>query len=265
MSGAPSAQSVEEAVKEARRQWPGVDVPGELFAEHVEARAQARHLTDLYLAFACARGDHAALGILDRDYLAHLDRAILGVGIQPGDVDDVRQRLRVRLLVDGANAPAKILAYTGTGPLSAWLRVCVVREAVNTLRAEKRPRDTAAAMIDCLAATDEDLERIVVKNEARDVVRKAFAEAVAELPTREANVLRYRVLDGLTSNEIARLYGVHRATTDRWLAGAKERVLRSTRARLSLALGLDRARAQSLIEMVTSRLDLSLSVVFEGA
>ena len=65
------------------------------------------------------------------------------------------------------------------------------------------------------------------------------------------------MLDGLTIDEIAPMYGVHRATAARWIASAKQDVLARTRKQLMTELHLDAGEVDSLIRLVQSRIELT--------
>ena len=92
---------------------------------------------DLYLAAACARGDAAAVNAFDRAFLQA--PGPIGAGkVTPSQLDEVRQRLRVKLL---AGPNPNITTYRGFGPLGAWVRVAAARVASN-LQENERGRAT---------------------------------------------------------------------------------------------------------------------------
>jgi RNA polymerase sigma-70 factor (ECF subfamily) len=90
-------------------------------------------------------------------------------------------------------------------------------------------------------------------------VRGAFATALADLPRRERTILRQYHVDGLSIDELARLHGIHRATSARWIAAARADLVQRVRGHLRAALSLDDRELDSVIGLVRSRLDLSLS------
>jgi RNA polymerase sigma-70 factor (ECF subfamily) len=87
----------------------------------------------------------------------------------------------------------------------------------------------------------------------------AFRAALAALPVRERNLLRQHHMDGLTIDQLAGLYRVHRATAARWVARARTTLSGETRRRLMERLGVATQDADSIIRLVRSQLDLSLS------
>ena len=76
---------------------------------------------------------------------------------------------------------------------------------------------------------------------------------------RERSLLRMSLIDGLSIDEIAPMYQVHRATVARWLEAARERLAAVTRSRLAQALKLEPDAVDSLLASVQNGFDLSLS------
>ncbi len=248
-----------------RARWPSIDVPVDALARHITEVPSSEHQADVYLALACAAGDRHALAAFEREFVPALRITLARAGVPAFDHDDVLQGLRTRLMVGTSDRPAMISSYLGDGALSSWLRVCGARVGIDYRRSRRPPGDSAEQLLGRLAAGDPDLERVLASTSVRNAVRAAFRDAISALEPRSATVLRCRVLDGVTSQELADAYDVHRATVDRWLAAAKDDVLRGTRTRLMHAFGVSRARAQSMIALVTSRLDIGISTLFESA
>jgi hypothetical protein len=80
----------------------------------------------------------------------------------------------------------------------------------------------------------------------------ALEEAIAALPVRQRNVLRLHSLRDVSADAIGRMYGVHRATTTRWLTDAREQ----HRLRLELALGTQ--TLESVNRELAAGIELSL-------
>lgn len=253
------------AVARARAIHPAIAVSDEIFVRWVEERLIAResvdlsalHMADLLVACGCAHRDAAALSQFEADHMPTVTAAVRAAGIPSTDIDEVRQRVRERILVGRSDGPAKITAYGGTGPLRGWLRVCAVREALMLHRQPRQPSLDEALMSDLVEPIDPELE--IIKRDVSAAFKAAFAQSLAELPERERDVLRYHVLDGLSTEQVARLFRVHRVTVTRWIARARERLLRETRKRLTLELRLDHRQFESMMKLIESRMDLSLS------
>ena len=102
---------------------------------------------------------------------------------------------------------------------------------------------------------------IIDREQARRAFRGAFEGAVQELSSRERALLRLHLLGQVTLEQLATMYGVHRATVVRWLASARERVRDATERRLREALGVRPEELESLLRLAQSRLDVSVGRV----
>src|SRR5690606_23900548 len=66
------------------------------------------HPGDVILAWACARGDAAALVVFDREFLGRTVPVLRRLGCDGDEIDDVLQEARERLLVGGPDTPPRI-------------------------------------------------------------------------------------------------------------------------------------------------------------
>ncbi len=255
-----SNDPVRDALRQAAARWPSVDFESAGLDSELRAHGPAKHLDDLCLAMAAGRGIPRAAEALQETYADRVDRSLSKSGLGGDDRVEARQRLWSRLLTDQPDNPAKITLYAGSGPLSAWLGVCAAREAIDMIRARRGQADSLRALTEhVLVASAPNLESVLARHEARDAVHSAIRASLERLPPRLSNVLRHRFLDGSTSSEIAVLYGVHRSTVDRWLNEARSAVIDGTRARLRTTLGVEADIARSLIRLVMSQLEVSIS------
>jgi RNA polymerase sigma-70 factor (ECF subfamily) len=94
---------------------------------------------------------------------------------------------------------------------------------------------------------------------------RAFAEAVALLPARDRNLLRFHLIDRLGIDQIAAIYHVHRATAARRLACARGALVASTRARLRCQLAIDTTELASVMRLIESVAQPSWRRVFAEA
>jgi len=113
-------------------------VPDEVSDEALPEALRRVHAVELHLAFACRRGHAGALARFEREHVAALGPAVGRVDSSPAFVDEIKQRLRTKLLVADGSGPPKIAHYTGQGSLLTWVRVVAVREALSSVRAERR-------------------------------------------------------------------------------------------------------------------------------
>jgi RNA polymerase sigma-70 factor (ECF subfamily) len=250
------ADPIAAAHAAARARWPDIALPLEAFAEHLRARPEAECSEDVFLACACLARDPAALAVLERELVDVVSGAVGSLERADDVAAEAAQATRVALLVEGRSGGGPALAsYAGRGALRRFIRVVAVREAMR-LRDQRR-RMVAVddqSMLDALIPPgDPALSQI--KNEAAAHVRAAFLEALGELERRERTALRMHLLDGLTVDEVAPVFQIHRATAARWIAAARDRLLSIARRKLEARLALDRGEVDSLIRLARSRLD----------
>lgn len=247
----------------ARAAWPAFEVDAAAFGSRVaELRAEdgasaAVHAADLYLACACAGGVPAAIAALDRDVLRDVPRFVERFRGGAAFVDEVVQQLRDKLLV---GPPPRMAEYRGRGPLRAWVRVAATRLALDLLRA--RAGSDEVTLDDALAAdptAGPELEAI--KARFRDHFQAAFEAAIAALTPRQRTLLRLHHLDGLSLDRLAIMHRVHRATIARWLADARDEIAARTYDDLAARADLAPSELDSVVALVRSQLDVSLSRV----
>lgn len=221
-----------------------------------------RRLTELDDATlqACAHGDANALRTFERVYFPSMRKALTSMNLSPDEIGDVEQRVRDRLFVDRIDGRARILAVAGRGDLASLVKVAGIRIALNEVRSNRRRQDRhKIAADDPWAAGLEDPELSLLRADQRAAFKAAFETAVAAIDTRDRNVLRMHLVDRLSIDQIAAAFGAHRATAARWLAKARTEVAERTQAELESSLALPAPRIKDAVDLVRSRLDLSLS------
>ncbi len=258
----------------ARAQWPDLAYPDELFMRALALRVGPEpalaeaigklHVEDLYLACACSAGEPAALLGFEARCGEVIRRAASSVGAIETERDDLAQVVRERLLVAPASGgEPRIVSYSARGSLVAWVRVVATREAARMLPIARREVAAEDDELAQLVAPDADPELGYLKRLYRAEFKQAFQQAVEALPARERLVLRQHVLDGLGIDQLAALHQVHRATAARWIEGARQAILTATQRELVHRLALSRTELTSVIRMISSQLDVSLSRLLE--
>src|SRR5689334_11180878 len=125
-----SQPAITQAYEAARARFPRVALPAEEFAARAAGLDEAAlrdHGGDLFLAWACAAGDPAALRQLDDAVLRPALDAVRSIDASAAFTDEVCQRVRAQLVV-GDGRP-RLFDYAGRGPLTAWVGVTMVRAA----------------------------------------------------------------------------------------------------------------------------------------
>jgi len=76
-----------------------------------------------------------------------------------------------------------------------------------------------------------------------------------------ASIAAVTAITGLQAfgTEMGALYGVHRATAARWAVAAQEALLEKTRRRLTERLRLTHSQLDSVLRLISSKLDINLS------
>jgi RNA polymerase sigma-70 factor (ECF subfamily) len=264
-------------VLSARAAHPTVRLDDERFIHHL-ARHRPDGATldgwlgsvcaeDLYLACACAAGVPAAIEALDQKLRSQVGGYLAGLRPASDFVDDVAQAVRERLLVGTGGSPPKIAEYSGRGPLAGWLRVVTVRLAL-AMRRKRTEQIAAEDPEDGLVpeeAAPVDAESDVLKRRYSGDVNAAFRAAVGALTAEQRDLLRRHFVEGATLAELAAALGVGRATVARWIAAARQAILAGAHRQLREKLSLRPAELESLLRLMRSQLDLSLSTAFSDA
>lgn len=210
------------------------------------------HAADLYLALACLDGEPAAVATLEQrlmGQLTQLNRFRLSD-------DEARTLVAETLSSLCTGAQPRLTRYSARGPLDAWLGVLLTRHALSLRTAKKAPEDLDEVLLGS-QATDGVPEVELLKQRFRGVFSDAFKAAIGALDVKQRNLLRQHYLDGLTLEELALLYRVHRATVARNLAEARTTLLELTRDEVAHRTAIGRLEVDSIVRLVQSHLDVS--------
>jgi len=241
----------------ARAAWPSLGWDPEAYrawltevcaGEHeLAARLPTLDAAETLLCWSAARGDAEALRLFDAHYMHQVAPALRRFGSDAGFVDEVAQRVRVKLLVAAPGQLAPIARYALGGGLGGLVRVAAIREAL-TLRRTEKPAEHDDVLDDLVGEADPAL-RALKDRYAREFHR-AFTTAVAELAPRDRHLLRLSLSAKASIDDIARMHQTHRATAARWLNAARDQLAANTRRHLQLALGLPDDEVQSLLRLI---------------
>ena len=251
---------MERLIAAGRAAWPKVTSDEDAFAAHVtrhapteEAQA-ALHASDLYLAFAVSVHDRAALTYFEGEFMARVPDYVLRVRIGREVVDEVQQKLRETLIMGTDGAAPKIAEYSGRGALGGWLRVAAVRTALNQVRGIKREEEAGEEL--SLAG---DPELAYVKEHASQLLGESFQKVIGELDASARTILRLHYIEGLTMDQLAKLYKTPRSTIARRVAETRERILAATESLLQTEKRLSPSAVESVIRQARSRLDVTVT------
>lgn len=265
----PGADAIaERVVGTVRAAWPGLGVDPVAFLEHLGSllapseplafAAEGLAAEDVYLAFACSRADKNALVAFERLVTEEIRAATAKLRLAPDKGDDLRQLLWQKLLVPSEGRP-KILEFSGRGRLRHWVRVAAVRLALDDLRSQRSAREMLSQdELLGVASTDNDPEMQVLKQLYGREFRQAFEQAIGKLSPEDRNTLRSYYSAGLTIDEMAAGFGIHRATAARRVAKARMTLLAATRRELGERLRLSTAELKSVMRLIQSQLHVSV-------
>jgi len=253
--------TLQAAFEAGRAAWPGAKLDPDAFAARavrLEVRAEDVDVrgADLYLAWACAESDKVALAYFERLFLPAVDGYVGRLGLADAVVDDVRQELRIRLLV---GPEPRIGQYSGRGPLAAWVRMAAIRVALSLLeRSKVRSNAKDISALSALVGEQTNPELAAVRHRHGSAFQAALERSLDALDARDKTLLRMHFIDQLNIEAMGRIYRVHRATVARWLVAIRRRVLDNLRTELSLDLKASTSEFRSMLAVVRSDLDLSL-------
>ena len=251
-------------IARGRAARPKIAISDETFVDHLATCAKeakdtaalaALHVEDLFLACGVCQHDRAALAAFEDELMAQVPTFVLRIRAPSDVVDEVKQKLRERLVMGAGDKPPKLLEYSGKGALGGWLRVTAVRTTLNHLRDAGKPTKELG---DELALAG-DPELAYVKERASDLFTDAFRRVLDGLDVNERTVLRLHYIDGLTMDQLAHLYKTPRSTIARRVAAARQEILHATEALLRDERRLSPSSIASVIRQARSQLQVTIT------
>jgi RNA polymerase sigma-70 factor (ECF subfamily) len=262
----PTSAAMEESAHAAgRARWPDVPLLIERFREHLRHLSVAeQHLdargAELYLAVAALDGNPQAIKYLDHDYVLPASEAVRRVDGSPDFLAEVRQQMRVKLLI---GERPRLASYNGAGGLREWLQVIALRVALNMKRSDRRLVLDDRLELGLLLEGG-GIEREAVKGRYLEDLRRGLEASFHSLGARERTLLRLHFVDALSIDAIGEMYGVHRATVARWLVAIRRSLFEAARAALAGVHHLDSRSLRSIYRMVKDDLHITVTRVLKG-
>jgi RNA polymerase sigma-70 factor (ECF subfamily) len=255
-------------VARARDAWPDVNfeerdllafIGPRIAGADVAAALAACPAPDLAIAAACAAQEPTAHAAFDA-ILGEVDAAGNTTGATKDLVVEVKQLLRLQLLVAKDGKPPGIVGYKGKGPLRGWVRITATRELIRHKKKQAREKPIEKSLEEAIGGSDGKGDPLLeqLKAEYRTEFALALREAIALLSPEDRTLLQQQIVEGLSIDELGAAYGVHRATAARWYNRARAALVSATHARLAARLNLPVDQIESVIRLVQSRLDASV-------
>jgi RNA polymerase sigma-70 factor, ECF subfamily len=268
--------AIADAWARARTAWPALPDDAAGFARHVAGKLarvtdvprvdalRALHAADVYLALHAASGHAPAVQAFLAGPFTAAKATLVKMRCPPQLVEDVEQQVRA-LVLAGPPAP-KLADYAGRGELRSWIASIAARTARKALHGDRKRADAPGddELLTGVAVDEDDPELAYLKTAYRDAFAAAVRDALAVLTVRERNLLRQHHLDRVTLDELARLYGTHRATVARWLAAARARIVEEARRLLVERLAIAEDELESVVRLVQSQVQVSLARLLAG-
>lgn len=251
----------------ARARWPDLTLPilrylervSELMDEGDLTLSQHPHRHELLLVMACAEQDPCALAILEKEYFPHIRNKLTRTVSSSAKCDDLMQSLWEHLLIAKDDARPHICKFAGRGKLESWLRVVALRLASSFKPRLEEPIPVLTdKLYEALPSRCPDPELRLLKETYKMEFSAAFREAIASLDSREQAVLMFNLVEGLRSEQIAEIYGVHRTTVIRWLSKAQAQVVERTVDAMKRSLSVADDELRSIFRLIQSQVSLKL-------
>jgi RNA polymerase sigma-70 factor (ECF subfamily) len=252
------------ALTRARSAWPEVVLAEDRFAEALAERLSAGEdpmialdtmlVEDVYLVTACVEGDERAMAYMDRQYFPAARATLVRLGVQDAAIEETLQELRRQLFVE---RPPKASSYKGRGSFRGWLRAVAGRMALRERRRAARNVSWKESAADAGEADDPDLA--YMRRKYAEPFQLAFQETLRGLSVDDRLLLKQRFAHRLNLEELAGIHGVHVSTVSRRVTDARERLVSGTRDALMRRVDVGRAEASSIMRLIQSELDVTLS------
>jgi RNA polymerase sigma-70 factor, ECF subfamily len=264
--------AIEQAFQAGRRAFPGIDLAADRFTQFAHSRAE--HVTiwgqdvdravDLYLAAACVAQLPAAIAeFLDR-FGSRIPQYVGRIARDSDAINEVRQIIATRCLVSEPDRPSALNSYSGAGSLEGWVRATAVREALALKKRADRETNRFESVLEAqMAWADQEIS--MIKKIYSGPVSAAFVAACGQLLAEHRALLRLHFAQGVTTAQLATMYGVSRATLVRRLTDAREALVMLVKSNLKASIGVEDNDFMSVMKLVNSQLDMRLSQVLKDA
>lgn len=213
----------------------------------------------IHLAIACMEGNKAAIERFHAEFFDEVEASARKLRATQTQADELRGHMASMLFVGKENRVAALHAYSGRGDLGSYVRVIATRELLHAMAANRREvASPEESFLDRLASVT-DVEAGYIRDAYRPHLDAAMRAALASLSDEARALLRYSLLDGWNVDRIGALFGVHRATAARRVAAARDELADAIRKELAARLVIPIHDVDSVVRLVQSRIDVSLS------
>lgn len=254
-----AADATSAAWEDARRQWPSLEVTETSFTARLAAvlesaspsptTIEAIRPTEQMLVVACLERRPGAIVAFERyafglvPSVAHRFASVL-------TADELLQRVRAKVLTPAPEEPPLLARFSGVTSLERWIRIVAVRLGLDAARSSQRRHTRERTLPDALPQRDPEfywMRQLYTQN-----FERILCECLVALPVRDRNLLKAQIVHGMSLDEMARVWSVHRATVARWLRAARLGLLGSVRTGLQVQAGLSESEVDSVLNLIRS-------------
>jgi RNA polymerase sigma-70 factor (ECF subfamily) len=257
---------IADLVERGRRRWPRLTEHADAFYERLRLLVaglsaedvERLHAEDLFLAFACLRHDAIAISELERTVVDRIPMFVRKLGLSSSAIDELKEDVRIKLIMSESDAPPKLEQYRGSGSLDSW--VC----AVSIHAALAYHRRAAREQVDLC----DNLEQVIWEaNEAlslarlqlTDIVSEVLRDVLLSLSSSERILLRMYYVERLTYRQIGRIYAVHYATAKRRIDALVERITTNLKAAIQQRTSMSATEIESIGRVLGDQVNLSIA------
>ena len=214
------------------------------------AATTEQFIDDVLLAWACVGQDPQALREFEQTVMTSAIQHLRDRRFTQDTVDESVQIARIAMLVGDTDRAPTLLQYRGRGPLRAFVRTVCTRRAL-TLCSNTR-RTTQAALQGFASTPQVDTELEYMRATYGPQLSDAMQRAWTRLQPHDRFVLGLALEQGVATDEIARICGIHRASATRRIASARAALLALARDGLQTELAVGGATLDSILRLFTT-------------
>lgn len=218
-------------------------------------------LEGVALGIAAATGAPRAIRRFESLYFGRARTALSKMGAATELADDALGQATQDLFVSKDDGPPRIVGLLGKGDLHGLIKVVAVRRYLNILRGRRARPDVG------VGDAGEDLAAAIAKEpgpelgtlveERRDLLKGALETALSTLPADSRSLLRLSIVHGLSIDELAGMFAIHRSTAARRLVSIRESLRTGVRRALAERIEGSTTEVESVLRAADSKLELS--------
>lgn len=253
------AQGVERQLDQAVTRWPSLGVSHDALVRRLvdvierctpaPESLEALRPAEQVLVVACLQERPGAIEALEATAFGGLRavaRRFKGLMTEA----ELTQRVRTKLLVPHERTEPQLATFMGATSLARWVRVVAVRVGLDAARADGRRGARERALPSALPQRDPEF--YWMRQLYTDDFERVLGACLDALSSRDRNLLRAQVTHGMTLDDMARMWGVHRATIARWLRATRLELVAAVRTGLRAETGLSESEVDSVIALIHS-------------